>query len=101
MKSFIYRIEDPNGMHARPAGILAAQAKKFESSITVRFNEKKADAKRLLSLMSLGATHHSELIFEIEGADEEQALAALENFCRSGAFDGSLQRGNDDDFTQK
>ena len=43
MKSFIYRIEDPNGMHARPAGILAAQAKKFESSITVRFNEKKAD----------------------------------------------------------
>ena len=101
MKSFIYRIEDPNGMHARPAGILAAQAKKFESSITVRFNEKKADAKRLLSLMSLGATHHSELIFEIEGVDEEQALAALENFCRNGAFDGSLQRGNDDDFTQK
>jgi phosphocarrier protein len=42
MKSFTYRIEDPNGMHARPAGTLAAQAKKFNSEVTVRVGEKKS-----------------------------------------------------------
>ena len=86
-------------MHARPAGMLAAQAKKFESTVTVRFNEKKADAKRLLSLMSLGATHHSELTFEIEGNDENEAMTALEDFCRSVARSDALQRGNDHDGT--
>ena len=99
MKSFIYRIEDPNGMHARPAGMLAAQAKRFESAVTVRFNEKKADAKRLLSLMSLGATHHSELTFEIEGKDEDEAAIALQDFCRSVAENDATQRGNDHDGT--
>ena len=95
MKSFSYRIEDPNGMHARPAGAIAAQAKKFKSEITVRIGEKKADGKRLLSLMSLGATSGSELIFEIAGSDEESAATALETFCRFEAF--TTRKGNDHD----
>ena len=101
MKSFTYRIEDPNGMHARPAGTIAAQAKKFESEIIVRVNEKKADAKRLLSLMSLGATCGSELHFEIIGSDEDQAAASLESVCRAGAFGSATQKGSDHDSVGK
>ena len=86
MKTFTYRINDPNGMHARPAGTIAAQAKKFESEITVRVGEKRADGKRLLSLMSLGATCGCELHFEIVGKDEATAADTLEAVCRSGAF---------------
>jgi len=84
MKEFCYQIEDPNGMHARPAGQLANFAKRFESSIRVRYREKEADAKRLLSLMSLGAVHKGELRFLVEGADEETAADALEAFCKNG-----------------
>ena len=101
MKTFTYRIEDPNGMHARPAGALASRAKKFESEITVRVGEKKADGKRLLSLMSLGATHGSDLLFEICGKDEEQAAATLEAFCTSGEFGGRLPKGSDHDGERK
>lgn len=82
MKQFTYRIEDPNGMHARPAGMLATFAKKFQSDIRVRAGEKEADGKRLLSLMSLGATHGSELTFTVTGEDEECAARELEQFCR-------------------
>lgn len=84
MKEFTYQIEDPNGMHARPAGQLANFAKGFESRIRVRFGEKEADAKRLLSLMSLGAVHGASLVFSIEGDDEEGAATALEAFCKNG-----------------
>ena len=84
MKEFHYRIEDPNGMHARPAGQLANYAKRFESAIRVRYKEKDADAKRLLSLMSLGAVHGGELVFSVEGIDEEEAALALESFCKNG-----------------
>jgi phosphocarrier protein len=83
MKEFTYQVKDPNGMHARPAGQLASFAKKFESSIRIRCKEKEADAKRLLSLMSLGATHGTTLTFLIEGKDEEQAATALSSFCEN------------------
>ena len=82
MKQFTYRIEDPNGMHARPAGMLATFAKKFQSDVRVRAGEKEADGKRLLSLMSLGAVHGSELTFTVTGEDEESAARELEEFCR-------------------
>lgn len=82
MKQFTYCIEDPNGMHARPAGMLAAFAKRFDAEIRVEANGKKADGKRLLSLMSLGAVCGTELCFTITGSDEETAAAKLEAFCR-------------------
>ena len=82
MKEFHYTIKDPNGMHARPAGKLATFAKQFDASITVRYLEKEADAKRLLSLMSLGASCGGELHFCIDGKEEARAAEALERFCK-------------------
>ncbi len=84
MKQFTYRIEDPNGLHARPAGQLANFAKQFQSSVRVKTAQKEADAKRLLSLMSLGAVFGTELIFCVEGNDEDHAAAELERFCKNG-----------------
>jgi len=84
MKEFTYRIEDENGMHARPAGMLANFAKQFEADITVTANGKTANAKRVLSLMTLGATHQTLLTFQIEGADEEIAYQKLAEFCNNG-----------------
>lgn len=82
MKEFTYKIEDPNGMHARPAGMLATFAKQFHADIRVNAGEKSADGKRLLSLMSLGAVHGTELTFCISGDDEDTAATALEEFCK-------------------
>lgn len=82
MKEFTYQIEDPNGMHARPAGKLATYAKQFEAEIRVRAGEKESDGKRLLALMSLGATCGTELHFIISGNDEDAASEALERYCR-------------------
>ena len=80
MKEFTYQIKDPNGMHARPAGRLATFAKQFKSEIRVEANGKTADAKRLLSLMSLGAGSGATLTFCVTGEDEEGAAAELRAF---------------------
>lgn len=78
MKEFCYRVSDPNGLHARPAGALTNLAKQFECKISVTVGEKTVDAKRLLSLMSLGAKEGNELRFICEGADEEAAAQKLQ-----------------------
>lgn len=52
MKSFNYVITDEVGIHARPAGILVKEAKKYASTVTIVKGGKKADATRLMALMS-------------------------------------------------
>ena len=82
MKEFTYVIQDKNGMHARPAGRLATFAKQFSARIKVECNGKEADGKRLLALMSLGATKGASLRFVISGEDEQKTAEALETMCR-------------------
>lgn len=41
MKTFQYTIQDALGIHARPAGLLVKEAKKFQSAITLEGNGKK------------------------------------------------------------
>ena len=54
MKSFHYVITDEVGIHARPAGMLVKEAKKYESSVMIVKGGKKVDAKKLMILMGLG-----------------------------------------------
>ena len=80
MKEIKHVINDPLGMHARPAGMLVKAATPFASKITVPAPTGTADAKRLMALMRLAAKQGMELTVTIEGADEEQAAAELQAF---------------------
>lgn len=66
-----------DGLHARPAGVLAKAASGFKSKIEVHFNQKKVNAKSSLSLMTLGLDHNSEFVIMAEGDDSEDAIKYL------------------------
>ncbi len=80
MKSFEFVIRDEVGIHARPAGLLVKEAKKYESAVKINKAGKKADAKKLMMLMSLGVKCGESVIVEIEGADEDVACEGLKAF---------------------
>lgn len=80
MKEFTYVIKDEIGIHARPAGMLAKLAKSFTSKVTLTANGKSVDASKLMAVMGLGAKHGTEVVLQAEGADEEAAIAKLEEF---------------------
>lgn len=82
MKEFQYVIQDPIGLHARPAGLLVKQAGAFQSKVTVSSGGKSADARKLIMLMSLGIKQGMEVTCQIEGDDEDAAAEALEKFFR-------------------
>lgn len=82
MKTFNYVITDEVGIHARPAGMLVKEAKKYASTVSIVKGEKKADAKKLMVLMGLGVKCGEEITVEVDGADEEAAAAALETFFK-------------------
>ena len=54
MKTFEYVIKDEVGIHARPAGLLVKEAKKYESRVTVSKDGKSAEATKLMAIMGLG-----------------------------------------------
>lgn len=86
MKEFSYTITDPVGMHARPAGKLAAEAKKYGSVVTVLKDGKGADTRRLMALMGLGIKQGDTISVTVEGPDEETAAPAMEAFLKDNNF---------------
>lgn len=82
MKTFQYTITDEIGIHARPAGNLVKEAKKFTSRITVESQGKTAEATRLMALMGLGVKKNMEVTVQAEGEDEDAAVTAIETFFR-------------------
>lgn len=87
MYSKITTINNPSGLHARPAAVFSKAASGFESKVTVRKNEDGAearDAKSVLMLMALGLGAGTEIEIAAEGADEQAAVDALVELVESG-----------------
>lgn len=71
------------GLHARPAALIARAARGFAADITVALESRRADAKSVLALLTLGAPHGAELRVTAEGRDAPEALHALERLLAS------------------
>jgi len=70
-------IRSKSGLHARPAAILVQKAKGFRSQITVSKNDKTANAKSILSVLTLGAEQGDQVLLKITGDDAEIAIDEL------------------------
>ncbi len=80
------------GLHARPASLFVAAAKRYQSNIAVLKDGEEYDAKSILSVLSMGASKGDMLTIFAAGDDEEEAVSELkglivENFGeREGTF---------------
>jgi phosphocarrier protein len=82
MKEIKFTVTDPLGIHARPAGILDKEAKKFSSKITVWRGDKSCDMRKLLALMGLAVKQNDEITVQVEGDDEAACAEAIEKFLK-------------------
>lgn len=80
------KIQNSQGLHARPASMFVRIANKFESDVTVRKDgEEKVNGKSIMGLLTLAASQGSVLEVEVSGADALEAMKALEDFLCSDA----------------
>lgn len=80
MRTFTYIIKDEIGIHARPAGLLVKEARKYDSKITLNAHGKQAEATKLMAIMTLGVKHGDAVEVAIEGKDEETAFEGVKAF---------------------
>ncbi len=87
MKQLEIVIRNQTGLHARPAKLLVTLAKQFKADIRIHFKQKHANAKSMVSVLTLGATCGSCIAVEANGEDEELALERIEEAIRMGLGD--------------
>ncbi|MCI8331828.1 MAG: HPr family phosphocarrier protein [Clostridiales bacterium] len=77
-------IQNSVGLHARPATYFIQEANKYKSTISIKKDKRKVNAKSLLGVLSLGIVQGMTIEIEAEGADEKEAVEGLENLIDSG-----------------
>ncbi|MBO4366837.1 MAG: HPr family phosphocarrier protein [Clostridia bacterium] len=70
-------IRNEKGLHARPATFFIQKANTFKSSIWVEIEDRKANAKSLLGVLSLGVSQGDTVTLVADGSDEEAAVDGL------------------------
>jgi phosphocarrier protein len=80
------KVQNEEGMHARPAGVLVKQAMEFKSNIQLSYQGMTKSAKSLMGVMSLGLPHGAEVTIKADGEDEAVALQKI-----TALFDSKFQ----------
>jgi phosphotransferase system HPr (HPr) family protein len=85
MRKTTLTIVNPLGLHARAASKVVDVAKNFAAKITLTNSAGvEADAKRIMSLLLLGAPVDSKVILSVDGQDEDAAFDALTELINAG-----------------
>ncbi len=73
-------INAKEGFHARPASIFVKMATGFQSEVYLSYGDNRVNGKSIMSILTLGATGGTQVVVEVSGADEVEAIEALSVF---------------------
>lgn len=78
------RIQNPEGLHARPAALFAQTASRFASEVRILTDRREINAKSVLGVMSLAAVRGTLLLIRADGPDQEEAVRVLAGLVEDG-----------------
>jgi phosphocarrier protein len=65
------------GLHARAAAKFVNRAGEFQSLVQVERNGRRVNGKSIMGVMMLAASCGTSIVVEVDGPDEDAAMAAL------------------------
>ena len=71
-------VQNRAGIHARPSSLIVQTASKFQSTIIFEKENITVNAKSIMGVMTMAAGYQTELTVSADGADEAEAIEALE-----------------------
>ena len=80
-KSVVVKMQQD--FEARPIAHLVQVANRYESKIYLEHGDSRVNAKSIMGMMSLALLNGEEILVDAEGADEAEAVAAIEEFLVS------------------
>ncbi|MDD5019935.1 MAG: HPr family phosphocarrier protein [Candidatus Omnitrophica bacterium] len=77
------RVNNKQGLHARPAALFVQIANKYDSTIKVIKEDEVVNGKSIMGILMLAAEKDCEITIVAEGADADAAVNELEVLLRS------------------
>lgn len=77
-------INNPTGLHLRPAGNLCKEAVKYKSKIQFNYRNNTTNAKSVLSVLAACVKQGESIELVIEGDDEEEAMENITRVIEEG-----------------
>ncbi|NLZ71420.1 MAG: HPr family phosphocarrier protein [Clostridiaceae bacterium] len=77
------QIDWTDGVEMKSIALLIQKASAFSSIIYIAKGDRRANAKSLLGMMSLGIEDGTELEISAEGSDEEEAVEIIADFLEN------------------
>lgn len=87
MEKLTIKLNNPDGLHARPAAIFIQVASKYTSDLEIEAHGVTVNGKSIIGIMSLGAFHGEEITLIAKGQDEKQMIQDLKNLIEN-QFEG-------------
>jgi phosphocarrier protein len=84
MPSGSVSLQNPSGLHARPASVFAKAAASHPGTVEVSRGDRTVNAKSTLSLLTLDCHQGDEITISVEGEGAELALRALVGLVEEG-----------------
>jgi len=82
VKKIKYQVKNPQGIHARPAGLLVKELNQFKCNVTIEKAGKAVNAKEIFPLMSLSIKQGDNIDIIFEGEDEMAIAEAVEKYLK-------------------
>ena len=76
-------ITDPLGLHIQLAVLLASEAERWRSDVTLEHAGRVVDAKQLMQLLMLGVRTGEHVVVTVSGSDEDTAAGAIRQITRT------------------
>lgn len=76
-------IKNKLGIHARPAAQFVRVASRFKADVSVEKDDEAVDGKSIMGLMMLAVGWGAEITVTADGADEADAMTALEELINN------------------
>ena len=77
MEKLSIRLNNPEGLHARPAAVFVQVASKYSSELDIEAHGISVDGKSIIGIMSLGAFYGEVITLVARGHDEKEMIASL------------------------
>ena len=86
MEKLTIKLNNPDGLHARPAAIFVQVASKYKSELEIEAHGISVNGKSIIGIMSLGAFHGEEITLTAKGQDEKQMIEELKNLIENSSI---------------
>ena len=84
MRTRVLKVMNRFGLHSRAAAKLVTVCSRFQSTVTLVVNGRRANGRQLIALIMLSASMGSQVYIEVQGPDELKALDAVTRLISDG-----------------